>query len=177
MCGVVIKPWLNLASPYIYFTLKPRILWQNCKKDSRMIARTFWENTSVNSFVFMHSLWCQHRLWVKIVGKRSETTNAIVNKYKNIEPVTLDSHFSVNNSQQNSGQNFTLNKRHHTITTARTFSFSFLIENKISSGSSALGSGMEGGQKEFFLTLTPSKWKCHLYHTEKKNKMVLLCNV
>ena len=116
-------------------------------------------------------------MWVKIVGKRSETTNAIVNKYKNIEPVTLDSHFSVNNSQQNSGQNFTLNKRHHTITTARTFSFSFLIENKISSGSSALGSGMEGGQKEFFLTLTPSKWKCHLYHTEKKKKMVLLCNV
>lgn len=93
LCGVVIKPWLNLASPFIYFMLKPRILLQNCKKDSGMIARTIWENNSVNSFVFKHSLWCQHRLWVKIVRKRSETTNAIVNKYKNIEPVTLDSHF------------------------------------------------------------------------------------
>ena len=69
MCGVVIKPWLNLASSYIYFMLKPRILLQNCKKDSRMITRTFWENTSVTSFVFKHSLYvnidCELKLLVR----------------------------------------------------------------------------------------------------------------
>ena len=160
MCGVVIKPWLNLASPYIYFTLKPRILLQNCKKDSRMIARTFWENTSVkvlySCIAFDVNIDCELKLLVKdlkLLMLQLTSTRTL-----NLLLLTvISSHFSVNNSQQNSGQNFTLNKRHHTITTARTFSFSFLIENKISSGSSALGSGMEGGQKEFFLTLTPSK--------------------